>query len=203
MNYCKCKLCKEFTDKNNILYETKNLFVVPSVGQIVEGYLLICSKQHYIGFGDLPEKIFPELERVQKLVRRILSKNYDVPIFFEHGPVSIVKKGGCCVEHAHFHAVPANIDILKELSKHFRPEIIDSLLALKTQFKSGNPYFFYENPTGQRYIFSITEIIPSQYIRKIIAAKLGMRDKWDWKKYPEIEKFSKTIQRLKNDFLNV
>lgn len=201
MNYCEyCNLCKEFEIKKNILYQTESLFVAPSIGQIVEGYLLICSKKHYISLGSFPENLFSELEKTQKLVKKVLSENYIAPIFFEHGPASAIKKGGCCIEHAHLHAVPVDVDVSKELSKYFKPEPINNLVELRAQFQTGIPYFFYENRIGKRFVFPVSEIVPSQYIRRIIAVKIGRKDKWSWKQCPEMEKFNRTIEKLKNKF---
>jgi len=201
MQYSKCNPCSEFEHKKNILYETDNLFVIPSIGQItIEGYLLICSKKHYIAIGEFPENFFPELQSLQKKVRKVLSENYDIPIFFEHGPISPSKRGGSSVEHAHLHAVPINIDILDDLSKVFQPRSIDSFVSLKQQFQTGAPYLFYENPAGHKYVFSVPEVIPSQYIRWTIAVKIGATDRWDWKQWPGIEEFNKTLEKLKNKF---
>ena len=148
-----CLFCNEFDlgsfvvqNQNygsRILSESDNFFVFPALGQIVEGYLLLASKKHHIGIGQVPEILYPELESVLSKVRRVLLEAYASPLFFEHGPTSDTKKGGCCLVHAHIHAVPVQVDLLLALSKHFKYEKIKSLKALKEQFNKGVPYYFY------------------------------------------------------------
>lgn len=94
----KCDYCKEFRrgfleiEKENfgnrILFETENFLVFPTLGQIVEGYLLIASKEHYLNIGEIPLELYPELEKLQHKVRKVLEDNYYTPLFFEHGPAS-------------------------------------------------------------------------------------------------------------------
>ena len=199
-----CEYCEEFEKgifnrggkelSNRIIFESPNFLVFPSLGQIVEGYLLIAPKTHYINIKSLPKELLSELDRVKKLVRDILLENYRVPIFFEHGPVSKIKRGGCCIEHAHIHAVPLKANILHEL-RFFPCQAINNLSDLAEQ-PTDKPYFFYEDNQEKKYIFEIDDIVPSQYIRKIIAAKVGKPDKWDWRYYPEMDNMQATIVKL-------
>src|SRR3989344_6771630 len=120
----RCQYCSEFEIGhldfngknlgNRMLFETDNFVVFPTIGQIVEGYSLIASKLHYTGMGHIPLELHAELESVKNKVRKVLTDNYRNPLFFEHGPASRAKKGGCCIEHAHFHAVPVNLDIVPD-----------------------------------------------------------------------------------------
>lgn len=201
MNYHDCRLCKEYNERKNILFETDNFFVAPALGQIgVEGYLLICSKEHYIGLGQLPKKLLNEFTLVQAKVKEVLSKYYTKPIFFEHGPTAPNKKGGCCIEHAHLHAVPADIDILADISKNFNPVKIKDFSALNEQFKRGIPYLYYENRGEDKYLFELHEPVPSQYLRQIIAVKINKKDKWNWMQHLGIDEFNRTLKKLKGRF---
>lgn len=187
---------------NRIVFETDNFVVFPGLGPIVEGYLLIASKDHYMGLGNVPTELYSELESVQTKVRSILTQNYTPPLFFEHGPVSRMNKGGCCIEHAHLHALPVKVDITSELTHSFHHSIITSYDALKTQFQKGVPYFFYETNTGERHLFAVQESVPSQYIRKLIAQKVGKPERADWQSYLELEEVVRTAQTLKAAFAN-
>ncbi|HLD58433.1 MAG TPA: hypothetical protein VI977_02215 [archaeon] len=185
---------------NRILFESKNFVVFPTIGQIVEGYLLIAPKKHFISIAAIPKSMFSELEKLQKKVRAVLEENYSTPLFFEHGPVSETKKGSCCITHAHLHAVPIELDIVRELEKKFKPKKILSLAELKKNFWKKKPYFFVETNSKERFAFSVPEIAPSQYIRRIIAIRTGNPEKWDWHTAPEIDRFFRTCQKLKNKF---
>jgi len=202
-----CQFCDEFEKGflefqdinfgNRILVESDNFAVFPSLGQIVEGYLLIASKEHHIGIGNVPQEQYRELDSVCQGVRRMLSDSYGSPLFFEHGSASERKKGGCCITHAHIHAVPVQCDILPELGSYFSYSEIESFDPLKEQFDKGVPYFFYESNAGKRYLFEIPDIVPSQYIRQVIALKIGKPERWDWRTCPGIDELLHTVELLK------
>jgi diadenosine tetraphosphate (Ap4A) HIT family hydrolase len=188
-----CAFCNR--NKEEIILETENFYITPSIGQIVEGYLLICSKKHFIGAAFLPNELFKELEELKEKVKQILEKNYITPIFFEHGAISSYERAGCCIEHLHLHAVPINLDIFYDLSKHFEYETIKELKEIKSKAKTS--YIFYENNQSNKFLFHIKEPIPSQYLRQIIAARINQIYKWDWREYPGLEEFNKTLEKLK------
>ncbi len=121
-------------------------------------------------------------------------------MFFEHGATSERKKGGCCITHAHLHAVPVQVDVFSELAKHFDYQKIETFDQLKKQFDKGVPYFFYESNSGGRYLFEVPEIVPSQYIRQIIAAKIEKPERWDWRTCLGIDELLRTIEKLKDKF---
>jgi len=99
-----CTFCNEFVGnlektlfyqvignkvRSRILKETNNFVVIPTVGQIIEGYLLIMPKKHYLSVGHLPDSFYPELESLYYETKNILIKYYASPVFFfEHGSVS-------------------------------------------------------------------------------------------------------------------
>lgn len=156
---CGCPFCSElecgylkFRDYNlgnRIVWETKNFVVFPAIDELVDGYLLIATKQHFIGMGDMPPNFYTELHFVQKCVQKVLRENYETPIFFEHGPATANRRGGCCIEHAHIHAVPVKINILDELRKRFICREINSYEDLKNKFHRGEPYFLLKKMTAK------------------------------------------------------
>ena len=97
-----CQYCEEFERGKiqiegrdicrNSLFQSENFIVFPSLGQIVEGYLLIATKKHYIALGAIPAELYPELEYVQKQVGRVLLDNYSNPFFLSTGLHQAIKK---------------------------------------------------------------------------------------------------------------
>ena len=192
-----CLLCNEYERyKYRIIFETKNFFITPSIGGFVEGYLLICSKRHYIGMSSLEPSLFEELSWVKNKVNALLSKHYSVPLFFEHGPIKD-KRGICCINHAHLHAVPIEEDILGEITKNFKGRKINNLIELKKQQEKNIPYFYYENQKGEKFVFELEHSVPSQYMRQLIAVKIGKQELWDWRTNPCWENFHETLGKLK------
>jgi ATP adenylyltransferase len=181
---------------NRIVYETENFVVVPSVGQIVEGYLLIMPKKHFMSIANLDEELFEELEGVFNKTETILEKEYSKPIFFEHGVCRLSYNfNGCCVDHAHIHAVPVSLNISDPLKNEFTSfTTIKKISELSKRAKNAN-YLFVKDNTDQMFVFNANEI-RSQHVRYLIADMLGMRSKGDWTLYPGKEEILATLRRL-------
>ena len=99
-----CIFCNIDKDKiyNTILDETDNFIVLPTLGSLVEGYILIVSKRHIYNMGELTEKEQDEyiylLNKYKELFNKIYGK---YPITFEHGTSrSDIKSAASSVVHA-------------------------------------------------------------------------------------------------------
>ena len=153
MGFC-CRLGDEYQLKKNILYESTNFFVVPSIGQMgIKGYVLLCSKEHYFGMGNIPEEQISELETVLDRVKKIISDTYNSEVLvFEHGPqLGCPKKEGC-LDHGHLHVLPLSINIMDVLNRKFKPKKIKDLRILKKISKSQkSSYMFVETQDSKRY----------------------------------------------------
>ncbi len=194
-----CALGEELVKKENILLESKNFFVVPALGSMgIEGYLLLCSKKHYQGVGDIPAPLEKELEKILERVKIKLTKFYKTEVVvFEHGPRLGCFKGGGCLDHAHFHLVPLEVDIIRYLKKFFKLREIRAFAPLrKINRKAKSSYFFVEAPVGKRYVAEVNSPLPAQYLRRVIASLAGKSD-WDWKKFPDTAIFIKAVKNFK------
>ncbi len=197
-----CELGAKLNLKKNVLYETDNFFVAPSIGQMgIEGYLLLCSKKHYIGIGDVPKESEFELEEVLSKVKKVLSKTYNLPILvFEHGPKLGCSRGGGCLDHAHLHLIPISINILDFLKEFFELEKVHGFGRLREIYENAKySYLFINTGNDERYVIKIDFPLPSQYLRQVIAAKFGIKD-WDWRINPDYQTFNKTIKTLQGSF---
>jgi len=180
------------------IFETENFVVLPSVGQIVEGYLLIMPKPHFTSMANMDKALFPELEHVYSEVDRILKTNYTTPIFFEHGVCrSEYQYNGSCIDHAHIHAVPAPVDVSDELAKKYKFTKIKKVSELGEIAHDKN-YLYVDNGSGNKFIFEANNI-QSQLIRYLIDEKLNTPQKGDWFLYSGKEEMLATIKRLSQE----
>jgi diadenosine tetraphosphate (Ap4A) HIT family hydrolase len=186
------------------LCETGHFIVIASLGQITEGYLLILTKRHYPSMAHLPARYFPELEALQKQIRRALSDRYQPPVTFEHGPMpshtisaSPAEGGGACVDHAHFHMVPTDVEIHTPLKREYPCRQIKDYAELKEQADRNAPYFLVETREGDRLVFDAPNA-PSQYLRRLLAAGLGVPQRWNWRSFPESDRVVSTVHSLRN-----
>ncbi|PYU33171.1 MAG: hypothetical protein DMG28_09070 [Acidobacteria bacterium] len=209
-----CDLCDEFSggtrntfsriyahdSKRRILLRSEEFVVIPSLGQIVEGYLLVVPTTHRTALGDIPDESLEELRRLCGRVRAVLECEYGSCIFFEHG-TRLADVGGCGVYHAHLHAFPFPSflgDPVNSLRSKFPYRELGDLSEIKRQTEGLAAYLFYQNSHAESYVFE-TGVLPSQYVRKLLAEALN-KDDWDWRTVGREEQLLATISRLSNYF---
>ena len=168
--------------------------IIPTLGQVVEGHLLIVPLRHFCALADLPSLQIDELDYLCRRVRSTLTDAYGECVFFEHG-VRGSGAGGCGIDHAHLHAVPVAADgVLNILTREFGGCAIHDFAAVKEAVKQESSYLFFEDSSAKRYVFPVEEL-PSQYMRKLVADSIGKRD-WDWRKCGREPELIATLERL-------
>lgn len=199
MDEC-CLLGAQINSKDKVIFETENFAVTPALGQMgIDGYLLICTKEHYIGICGMPPSLDEEFDELIAKTRKLIEENYSKEIVaFEHGPKLGCHKGGGCLDHAHLHVVPTKVDLLGYLNSFFTPVKIGDYSRLRDiQSKNESSYLFIETQGQSRYVFEVKDVaLPSQYLRQMIAKEEG-RKNWDWRQYPDWDTFYRTLKKLR------
>jgi diadenosine tetraphosphate (Ap4A) HIT family hydrolase len=209
----KCDFCDEFSSGRHNAYARRYapqpagriLFdgpfhVLPTLGQIVEGHLLIIPIGHVRALAGLPNEQLLHLEDLCRQVRSVLHDVYGNCVFFEYG-IKDKRSGGCGIDHAHMHAVPVTAKgVLNFLIQEFGGARIDSLVDIERE-SGQNSYLFFEDASQERYVFSVDNL-PSQYMRKLVAESIGKSD-WDWRKCSHEPALISTVQRLSPFFLQL
>jgi len=173
--------------------------VVPSLGQIVEGYLLVLPIKHFKTLGDLPGPLLEEFAAICGCIGRTLKDQYGPYVLFEHGTRS-EGVGGCGIYHAHLHATPlAGIsDPVGTLKLSFPCTELAHLTEINEQSANLSSYLFYQDSNARLYLFD-TGPLPSQYMRKLLADALGDKD-WNWRTAGREERLLSAIRRLSESF---
>lgn len=207
-----CDFCNEFSGgKENsfadryqlpsrVVGSTANFSVIPTIGQIVEGYLLVIPVRHYTALADMPADLMSEVSELCRRVRRTLSQAYGPSLLFEHG-IRGAHAGGCGVEHAHLHVVPfaPGNDPIEKLKTNHSFKTIGGISDLRQQVSPNSPYLYYEQTNGQAWMCEI-EHIPSQYIRRLLATSIGV-ELWNWRECGREQRLLSSISRLSGLFL--
>jgi diadenosine tetraphosphate (Ap4A) HIT family hydrolase len=203
-----CDFCDEFSDgrKNafslrygptfldRVILATGQFRVVPSLGQITQGHLLVVPVKHICSLCDLRNEDLLEMDNLRADVRSTLQEIYGACVFFEHG-IRTQGSGGCGIDHAHMHAVPVTGDgVLKTLTQEFNGRSVQSLAEIKRSLDQDSSYLFFEDASSQRYVFPVNNL-PSQYMRKLVAESIG-KSNWDWRTYGHEPELISTMQRL-------
>ena len=197
-NIQECKFCNLDSSiyYNTILEESDNFYVIPSVGSLVDGYILIVSKKHCNNMLELDLKSKEEYYDLIYKYREIFKKIYNkYPIVFEHGSSNVDNLSASSIVHAHTHIV--NHKFLDEdkiiLELKFKKISICNYNTNRN-FKS---YIYYINPGNQTFI-SFDFKPKSQLIRYYIAQDLNLIKKYDWNKYIGSNNIKSTIKKIKN-----
>ncbi len=211
MNNC-CRLGSAPYDDGRVLLETDNFFIFPALGPIgIEGYLLIASKEHYLGTGEMPEEFQQELS---ELVVMTKSKLYEVyrkkSVMFEHGPRVGRCGWGGCVDHLHLHVIPgvdithefavSLVDHLEEESLFYRVDRTEGFKRTQDIFERyESSYVMLQTPDDKRLVAEVNFPGPRQWLRRLTAKHIGS-SRWNWREYPDRETVSLTLDKLHDVF---
>lgn len=201
-----CAYCKylqgdtESVESNErTLYRSENFFVIPTVGQFINGYLLIIPYRHVMSNGELGHEVLTEFNEVLTDVIEILQLSYpDANSFlvWENGSGSSgAGKAKDSLVHSHVHVAPSSLtsEAIEEISGFTFDEI--SLYDLK-DYKASS-YLLIRTPDPERWKILKTDqvYIPRQYIRQLIADEVYIHDEsWNWRTHPYYEKMHQTLE---------
>ena len=209
-----CILCKIYNGRSNpnkkpmdmVIYESENFYVCPAKGAMVEGYVMICPKEHVFSNAALPKNQREELWDVINDIIYLLKEIYDKEILmFEHGSGEVGKcKHEKSIVHAHLHILPSNMRMTEEQMKAISmKEISDGEIHQYDKV----PYFWYIESKQKMFIAADPEVyIPRQYARQLLAEELGIKGElWNWRKNDFKSKINDTLMDIaeylkKNNF---
>ena len=180
------------------LFSSENFVALPSIGAIVEGWLLLVPKNHFISIGALPDHLFGEMDAFKRLLQSALTDCYGPVAAFEHGPSQERRSVGCGVDHAHLHLVPVAFDLatiaqpMLPTGAEWKPATID---GCRDSHRRGEDYLYVEQPLGYGRV--ATGEIGSQVFRRVIASEIGDSDNYNWREHPHIDKVMATVARIR------
>lgn len=193
---------KFFVDNsyNTRVLESDNFIVIPTLGSLVQGWLLIVPKEFYLNASEFSTELLFELELlVRQLEKRVLPRFGEGYVLFEHGPKNTNSLAGCGVDYAHLHFVPTTFDLKAGLEfylgLHYEWNMLSSILDLHNSHFLQKDYLYLRDQSGSHFI-THQESIPSQTFRKVIAHYLGTPHFYDWKKNSFAENITSTIHRI-------
>ena len=195
-----CRFCNP-PEPERILYETDNFYVMVSLGPIIEGYLLIVTKEHIGACLNIPDNLFEEFLFIKKKVKRVLLNVYGACLFFEHGKIGTSLTMGedhkHCL-HAHLHCIPTNFQLNKVVGQDFASHLFETMNECYESMKGIDKYLFIEDEVIKTYVPEFK--IRKQYLRYKLALSLNHKDRWDWVQNQNWDLINKTIIRLKPCF---
>ena len=186
--FCDVDISKYY---NTIIEETNNFIVIPTIGSLVDGYILIVTKEHFYNMLNLDENIKLEyLSLINKYRLRFKNVYKKYPIVFEHGTNNLENTVSSII-HAHTHIVNHKFSDEKTIIEELKFKEFDFL-----NDNLQNNYIMYISNDNNYYI-STSFNNRSQLMRYYIAKDLNMINKYDWNKYIFSENITTTIQKIK------
>lgn len=204
-----CPFCAEFENDglgifasvmgnrlpSRLLYEDEHFIVMPPLGEFMPGGLLLLTREHILSLAHLPPAQFDHLERLLQAIQRVLVKHWGVtPLIFEHGPAPDSGKGVCCVDHAHLNIFPAPVCLHPHLAERMNFSL-GPLSELAKLRRAEFGYLFIQENDGARRIYDGRNV-PTQLVRRIITAQLGLPERWHWRDYLGEEELLATCNAL-------
>lgn len=169
----------DLPSNDSVVWEDKNIFVAPDLFPLVVGHVLIVTKSHYNSFGNAPFSVYSSALNAIRYFKTKVFKNIDV-IIFEHGAV-IEHSAGSSIDHAHIHMMPFKDDIhslIVESEFITQPALSASYKVLNGFAQKKQPYIFFQKNLNDSIVYPVKSL-PSQFLRILIAQKLGVE--YDWK----------------------
>lgn len=181
------------------LFESEHFVAWPSLGALVEGWLILVPKGHLLSLAELPAYLRPEFIDFRLEVETAVERFYGPVSSFEHGPSAPSSTAGCGIDHAHLHLVPTRADLLP-FAQDLTPRdatwrSVSSIWEARSDIKTGRSYIYLQQPDAVQWISSAVSI-PSQLMRRAIARSLGQPEHYDWQQNPEHAIVNATVRRF-------
>jgi diguanylate cyclase (GGDEF)-like protein len=177
----------ELTDNQiecRYIRESDNFAVLPALGHITPGHLLLCTKPHWLCMAQIAPILFDELEGILAATCARVSKVYGTKVLvYEHGQMSPEDRCGACVEHAHLHILPVSGEVDERMRATIRTSYAEREIALFDELPSmvgGEGYLLLFDTHGSRFFYP-APIVASQYLRKQACDAMGLSHRWDWR----------------------
>jgi len=174
--------------------ETANFVVLPSLGSIVPGWLLIVPKLPVSRMADIVPSSHGVLVELVELMTQAVEDRFGSAYYFEHGG----HKGSlisCGVDQAHLHIVPLPFDLV-ERATQVEPCTWNKLgnSALPIDVVTDDEYWFVSS--GETSHYRVVTDPKSQWFRKLIANEMGQPEAWNYKQYDFPEHIEETLSAM-------
>lgn len=201
-----CVFCDRSQFEERLVAEDKNFYVIATLGQITDGgYVLLVPRRHLLCIGEMTAEGAAKLDELNRYLRAILVKEYGaLSSGFEHGI------GGQSIQHAHWHILPAAVDLTARIARDFPVCETNTLISIRDVPRgyalTKEPYLLWQTPDAQLqicYVHQGPEAIPKQYLRVATAEAVKRPERANWRTMdPELDRklWSETVRRLRKYF---
>jgi hypothetical protein len=156
-----------------------------SLGPLVEGYTLLVSRKHISCCGEVDNEWLEEFQQLREVVSAAQVQAYGRSVAYEHG------RTGSCLHlseahcyHAHLHFVPIDFDIAAAVASDYSVRRYSTWDGFLEAYRARpGPYLLSQDQDALAVAF-ISDRVPRQYLRSLVAGHLGTPEFADWMAFP-------------------
>lgn len=176
--------------RRRVLLENDSVAVLPSVGPLKVGHVLLVPQKHRTRMADVAL-----LETFMTQVLGTLEQQFAAPVHrFEHGASRDGAAVPCTVSHAHLHLLPTNVRINLDQSPYVWDKASENTWP---KLVGDGEYLYYRSPEGTVWVARTRgKSFKSQHLRRLFAGSLGVADEWNWREYPREDVIRETLERF-------
>lgn len=174
---------------DEVLLSTESTIVLPALGAIAAGHVLVLPRQHLSSAQCLDPSDRTDFVRSLNDVADRLAQRMGPVTIFEHG-AALAGSGprSACSEHAHVQVLPGNYGLRNALDYELTYE---SPAAFYSRDPPFYPYLFLCESGGDALV--ARDVGQSQFFRRVLLDHLGDPDRWDYWVFPREDKVRETI----------
>ena len=179
---------------DKVVFESKNFVVMPSLGSLVAGWLLVVPKRKIPNFSFINAEERCELDDILQDFKGRLELFGGAVHAFEHGGL-FNSKISCGVDQAHLHLLPLSFNLVNA-SREADGVSWNAVSGLDhlSQVSDIDEYLFVMNSDGA--LLGEPNEPTSQWFRKVIASELGKSSEWNYREFPKLDVIDTTIAVL-------
>ena len=181
------------------LLRTERFVALPSVGALVPGWTLVVPRRPLLSLAESSTDERTELATIVDSIALALRRQDGEVFCFEHGSRMTGSLTGCGVDQAHLHVVPLPFDLIEVALRHgdgaiewSRPKRSTTPLEL---LPDGDYVAIWRNSDRMTLIGRVLHPT-SQWVRRVIAAELGIASEWDYRMFPQANNVAGTRAML-------
>ncbi|MYZ45187.1 HIT family protein [Schauerella aestuarii] len=167
---------------DHVISESKNYFAIASLGGFVNGWTLICTKDHRLNLRE--DYRSPEFKDFTQRVADTVGKVFGKSVFFEHGANLAGSATGCGTEHAHLHVVPYSHDFVEDTQRF---DLTKSWSKSLLNVDEGEEYLLMANDLTSLFAqptWHAVNFAESQFFRRALAHHTAQVQCYDYRASP-------------------
>jgi len=197
----KCNVCQELKlgsmygcdpryqavvdSRKNIIYESADFVVLPSLGPLNDSHVMIVPKAHINNFSMIPDSTLPQVRSIAQALSSYVERKHGKRLaFFESGAGARISHSGGCIVHAHIHCVYEHDEFEQRLFEEV--DFQEGGVNWYSNADGNLGYVWFMNSRGKAFLSNNPQL-PSQFLRYLYSMSAGDIRYWNWRRHNNYE----------------